>query len=333
MAWSVSHRCPSQGGATLNPSLNLNSHWAKDPKTSTRAGFGDALLQLGRINPKVVAVTADLKDSTKVSQFAATYPDRFIDVGVAEQNLIGTAAGLAAAGLIPFCTSYAVFSPGRNWEQLRNTVCYSRLNVKLTSTHAGLSVGADGATHQALEDIALARVLPHLVVISPADYHQAYRATIAAARLNSPVYLRLSREDSAPITTTHTPFDIGSAQILRFGNAVTLVATGLMVAEALQAASAIDAEVINVHTIKPLDITTIAASTTKTHKLIIIEEHQRAGGLGSAIFEAFVQANIPLPPTQHLAVNDQFGQSGSAEELLTAYGLTWHHIVTAFNQF
>ena len=153
---------PSQGGITLNPELNLNPVWQSETQKSTRAGFGDALLQLGKINPRVVALTADLKDSTKVDKFATAYPDRFFDVGVAEQNLLGVGAGLAASGTIPFCTSYAVFSPGRNWEQLRNTVCYSNLNVKIVSTHAGISVGPDGATHQALEDLALTRVLPHL---------------------------------------------------------------------------------------------------------------------------------------------------------------------------
>lgn len=313
--------------------MNLNPNWQADDKNSTRAGFGDALVQLAKINPSVVVLTADLKDSTKVDKFAAAHPDRFYDLGVAEQNLIGISGGLAASGLIPFCTSYAMFSPGRNWEQLRNTVCYSNLNVKIVSTHAGLSVGPDGATHQSLEDLALTRVIPGLIVLSPADYHQAYRATITAAQLNGPVYLRLSRHNSLPITTSQTTYDQGQSQLLRFGTSATLVATGLMVSEALQAAQEIDAEVINLHTIKPLDLNTIVQSTTKTGKLIVIEEHQQAGGLGSAIFEAFIQAGIPLPPTKHLAVNDQFGQSGTAEELLDAYGLTWHHIIEKFHQF
>ncbi len=317
----------------INPDLNLNLKWESGDKSSTRAGFGDALTQLGKTNSQVVVVTADLKDSTKVNKFADTYPDRFFDVGVAEQNMMGVSGGLAAAGLIPFCSSYAMFSPGRNWEQLRNTVCYSNLNVKIASTHAGLSVGPDGATHQALEDITLTRSIPNLMVISPTDYHQAYRATIAAARHKGPVYLRLSRENSYAITTSSTPFELNQPQLLRFGNKATIVASGLMVGEALKAAEEIDAEVINLHTIKPLDITTINQSVTKTGKLIIIEEHQRAGGVGSAIFEAYVQAGLTLPPTKHLAVSDQFGQSGTPDELLEAYGLTWTHIVTAFESF
>jgi transketolase len=317
----------------LNPQLNLNPNWQTAPKDSTRAGFGDALVQLGKINPKVVVLTADLKDSTKADAFTAAFPNRFFDTGVAEQNLMGVSAGLAASGLIPFCTSYAVFSPGRNWEQLRNTVCYSHLNVKVASTHAGLSVGPDGATHQALEDIALTRTLPNLTVISPADYHQAYRATIAAARHTGPVYLRLSRESALSITTTSTPFDLGAAQILRFGSQATIVTIGLMVGESLRAAEEIDAEVINIHTIKPLDIDAIMSSVKKTGKLIVAEEHQQAGGLGSVIFETFVHRGAALPPTKHIAVTDQFGQSGDTEELFEAYGLTWHHIVDKYSQF
>lgn len=288
---------------------------------------------MGKINPRVVALTADLKDSTKVDKFATAYPDRFFDVGVAEQNLLGVGAGLAASGTIPFCTSYAVFSPGRNWEQLRNTVCYSNLNVKIVSTHAGISVGPDGATHQALEDLALTRVLPHLTVISPVDYHQAYLATVAAARHSGPVYLRLSRENSHSLTSNQTPFDLNRAQTLRFGDTVTLVATGLMVAEALKAAEEIDAEVINVHTIKPLDINTIIQSLKKTGKLMVVEEHQIAGGLGSAVLESLVEAGTFPPQIKLMGVNDQFGQSGTPEELLDAYGLTWHHIIEKFRQF
>jgi transketolase len=291
------------------------------------------MLQLGKINAHIVALTANLKESTQLEAFAAAYPDRFFDVGVAEQNLMGVSAGLAAAGLVPICASYATFSPGRNWEQLRNTVCYSNLNVKIVATHAGLTVGADGATHQALEDIALTRTLPNLIVLSPPDYHQTSRAIIAAARHKGPVYVRLPREKSFAITSVNTPFELGKAQVLRFGEAVTIVATGLMVGEALKAAEEIDAEVINIHTIKPLDIDTIYASTQKTNHLIIIEEHQQAGGLGSALFEACAHHNLPLPPTKHLAVTDQFGQSGPPEALLDAYGLTWNHIIEKYHQF
>lgn len=315
----------------INPDLNLNFKWENDNKSSTRDGFGDALTQLGKTNPQVVVVTADLKESTKVNNFADTYPEHFFDVGVAEQNMMGISAGLAAADFIPVCTSYAVFSPGRNWDQIRASVCYSNANVKIVSSHAGLSVGPDGATHQALEDIALTRVLPNLMVISPADFNQAKMATTAMCKHIGPTYLRLSREPSLQITSDKTPFKLGKAQTLRFGDQVTLVATGLMVAESLKAAQEIDAEVINIHTIKPLDIKTIIQSTQKTGKLIIVEEHQQAGGLGSAIFEAYIQTGVSLPPTKHLAVRDQFGQSGLAQELLSAYGLTWEHIVQAFS--
>jgi len=311
----------------LNPSFN--PHWQTDPLKSTRAGFGDAILNLGKSNPQVVVTTADLADSTKIEAFKQAYPNRFFDLGVAEQNLAGVGAGLAAAGLIPFCTSYAMFSPGRNWDQLRNSICYPQANVKLVSSHSGLSVGPDGATHQALEDIALTRVIPNLTVISPCDYHQARLATLASANIRGPVYLRLSRPETPQITTPSTPFQIGQNQTLCFGDTATIVSTGLLVSECLKAAAETGAEVINVHTIKPLDIDSIIQSTSKTDKLIVVEEHQRAGGLGSAIFEAFIDRGIPLPPTKHLAVNDQFGQSGTPEELLEAYALTWTHILTA----
>lgn len=311
----------------------VNPHWQTDPKPSIRQGCADALVKLGKTQPNVVVVTADLAESTKVDAFAKAYPDRFFDVGVAEQNLMGIGGGLAAVGLIPFCSSYAMFHPGRDWDQLRNTVCYSHLNVKIIATHAGLSVGPDGATHQALEDIALTRIIPGLTVISPCDYQQTYQATLAAASHLGPVYLRLSRESAFSITTAATPFKLGQAQILRYGAAVTLVATGLMAAEALKAAEEIDGEVINIHTIKPLDVTTISQSLRKTKKLIVVEEHQVAGGLGSAVLEALVAAGEPVPAAKLIGVTDQFGQSGTADDLFTAYGLTWEHLIQAYRSF
>jgi len=316
----------------LNPDLHLKPNWQIEPRKSTRQGFGDGLVELAKLNNLVIAVTADLAESTKVHVFGKSYPDRFFDIGVAEQNLMSVGGGLAAAGLIPFISSYAVFSPGRNWEQLRNTVCYSGLNVKIVSTHAGLSVGPDGATHQALEDIALTRVIPNLTVISPCDYYQARLATFAAGDMFGPVYLRLSRIDSHQITEKSTPFEIGKAQVLRFGEKITIVSTGIMVPEALQAAREIDAEVINVHTIKPLDIDTIIQSAKKTGKLIVVEEHQAAGGLGSAVLEALSE-NSFYPKIKMMGVNDQFGQSGLSDELLSAYGLTWEHIIEKSRQF
>jgi transketolase len=314
----------------LNESFNLE--WQKSDKKSTRDGYGDALLELGKINPNVVVVTADLAESTRTEKFGKSYSDRFFDVGVAEQNLMSVGGGLAATGLIPFISSYAMFSPGRNWEQLRNTVCYGNLNVKIASSHAGLSVGPDGATHQALEDIALTRVLPNLTVISPCDYHQARLATFGVANLRGPVYLRLSRLSTHQITTSRTLLEVGKAQTLCFGDAVTLVSTGVMVAECLQAAAEIDAEVVNIHTIKPIDIETIIQSVKKTKRLIVVEEHQQAGGLGSAVLEALAEKSY-YPPVKLMGVADQFGQSGTAEELLEAYGLTWHHIIKTYKSF
>lgn len=316
-----------------NPELHLNARWQTDPKQGMRHGFGDALVDAGQSEESIVVVTADLAESTKVDGFAKQYPQRFFDVGVAEQNLMGVSAGLASVGLIPICSSYAMFHPGRNWDQLRNLVCYSHLNVKVVATHAGLSVGPDGATHQALEDIALTRVLPHLTILSPCDYFQTQAALRAAISHPGPVYLRLSREASFSLTTDQTPFLLGQAQVLRFGSAVTIVSTGLLVGEALKAAQELDAEVINLHTLKPLDVDTVFQSTQKTGKLVIVEEHQQSGGVGSAVLEAYITHQYPLPPTKLMGVNDQFGQSGTSDELLSTYGLTWEHIVDRCKSF
>ncbi len=311
----------------LNPDLQLNHDWQKRPPKSTREGFGDALVEVGGQNDQIIVLTADLAESTKVEAFKNAFPDRFFDVGVAEQNLMGMAAGLAATGLIPFCSSYATFSPGRNWEQLRASVCYSHNNVTLVGSHAGLSVGPDGATHQALEDIAITQVLPNLTIFSPCDYEQAKQATRAAAVIKGPVYLRLSREPSHTITTASTVFEAGKAQVLRFGESCTIIATGHMVAESLKAAEELNAEVINIPTIKPLDADTIVTSAAKTHKVIVAEEHQIIGGLGSRI--AQLLSKIQPTPMRFVGVNDQFGQSGTAAELFQHYGLTWEHIVAA----
>jgi len=315
----------------LNPNLQLNSAWFNSTPKSTRDGFGDALVELGGTNEKVVVLTADLKESTKVEAFATKFPHRFYDVGVAEQNLAGMSGGMASTGLIPFCTSYAMFQPGRSWDQIRNTICYSHLNVKIVSSHAGLTVGPDGATHQALEDIALTQSIPNLTILSPCDYQQARLATFAAAQYQGPVYLRLSRAPSHQITTLKTTFEIGKAQTLRFGESCTIIATGMLVAESLKAAEELDAEVINVHTIKPLDIDTILQSVKKTKKVIIAEEHQITGGLGSTIATALAE-KYPVP-TRFVAVQDKFGQSGTADELLKMYGLTWEHIIAAAKSF
>jgi transketolase len=314
-----------------HPDFHLNPDWATSTPASTRDGFGNSLKELAALHQNLVVLTADLADSLKLEPFVETHPDRFFDLGIAEQNLVGIAAGLASTGLIPLACSYAVFSPGRNWDQLRVSVAYSNANVKIISSHAGLSTGPDGAVHQALEDIALTRVLPNVMVVSPADALQAEQATKAIVTHRGPVYLRLHRHPGPILTTKQTPFELGKAQIVRFGTGVTLIATGLMVAECLKAADTINAEVINIHTIKPLDVDTIIASVKKTGKLIVAEEHQQAGGLGSAVVEALSQ--IHPVPTHFIAVPDQFGQSGTPEELFQAYGLTWEHIIKTAQSF
>jgi len=314
-----------------NPDLQLDPVWQSSPQKSTREGCGEALVELGQDNDQIMVLTADLAESTKVESFKNHYPDRFIEIGIAEQNLMGVAAGLASTGLIPFCSSYAVFSPGRNWEQLRASVCIANQNVKIIGSHAGLSVGPDGATHQALEDIALTQVLPNLTVLSPCDYQQAKQATIAAANLKGPVYLRLSREASHVITTAKTVFTVGKAQVMRYGESCTIIATGLMVAESLKAAEELNAEVINIHTIKPLDRETILQSVAKTKKVIVAEEHQIIGGLGSRIAQLLAE-ELPTP-MRFIGVKDMFGQSGTAAELFEHYGLTWEHIVATSKTF
>ncbi len=315
----------------LNPNLHLNTSWFNSAKKSTRDGFGEALVELGETNKQVVVLTADLKESTKVEAFATKYPDRFYDVGVAEQNLAGISAGMASTGLIPFCSSYAMFQPGRSWDQIRNTICYSHLNVKFVSSHAGLTVGPDGATHQALEDLALTQSIPNLTIVCPCDYEQAKLATFAIAESWGPVYLRLSRASSHQITTSKTPFELGKAQILKFGESCTIITTGTLVAESLKAAEEINAEVINIHTIKPLDTNTILQSVKKTKKVIIAEEHQQIGGLGTTVAQVLAE-HYPVP-MRFVGVKDKFGQSGTADELLKAYGLTWEHIIASAKSF
>lgn len=298
----------------------------------TRDGYGQGLLELGARDPRVVVLTADLAESTRVLPFATAHPERFIDVGVAEQNMMGIAAGLALAGKIPFVSSYAVFSPGRNWDQLRVSVCYNNANVKIAGAHAGLSVGPDGATHQALEDIAITRVLPNLTVIVPCDAEETRKATLAIARHTGPVYFRFSREKSPLLTTKKTPFIIGKATILRNGNDVSLIACGPLVYEALLAARALErsgvrARVINMHTIKPLDTAALRSAARQTGAIVTIEEHQITGGLGGAVAE-WCSQSIPTP-IEMIAVRDSFGESGTPEQLLTKYGLRARDIVRA----
>ena len=294
-----------------------------------RKGFGRGLLQAGKLDVNVVAACADLTDSTQMSLFKAEFPERFVEIGVAEQNLATVGAGLAAMGKIPFISSYAAFSPGRNWEQIRTTACLNDRPVKVVGSHAGVSVGPDGATHQMLEDVALMRVLPNMVVIVPGDSLEAERATLAMAKDKRPNYLRLAREATPIITTNKTPFEIGKAYVYEKGSDVTIIATGTMTYQALVAAEklykdGIEAEVIHVPTIKPLDADTILKSVRKTGAVVTAEEGQIIGGLGGAIAE-LLSENCPTI-MQRIGMKDHFGESGESNELLEYFGLDAKHI-------
>lgn len=298
----------------------------------TRKGFGRGLVEAGKRNENVVAACADLTDSTQMSLFKSEFPDRFVEIGVAEQNLVTVGAGLAAMGKIPFVSSYAAFSPGRNWEQIRTTICLNDRPVKIVGSHAGISVGPDGATHQMLEDIALMRVLPNMVVVVPGDSVEAEKATLALAQDARPAYLRLAREATPVITTPETPFEIGKAYVYVPGNDLTIIATGTMTYQAMAAAhklfvQGIDAEVIHVPTIKPLDAVTILSSVRKTGAVITVEEAQINGGLGGAIAELLSEEHPAR--LKRIGMRDQFGESGKPEELLEHFGLTAKHIMLA----
>lgn len=286
---------------------------------ATREGFGRGLLQAAINDERVVGLCADLTESTKMDAFAREFPHRFVQVGVAEQNLVTVASGLAAVGKIPFAASYAAFSPGRNWEQIRTTICYNHQPVKIVGSHVGLGVGPDGATHQMLEDIALMRTLPGIVVVSPCDSIEAEKATLAIAQSNDPTYLRLHRDKTPIITKSSDAFVLGKAQVLRTGSKVTLIATGPIVAVALGVAEKLDAEVINVATIKPFDTQTILKSVAKTGKAVTIEDHQIVGGLGGLVAETLSE-HLPSPLLR-LGVKNRFGQSGEPDELRREYGL------------
>lgn len=301
-------------------------------KKETRRGFGDGLLQLGKNNPNIVALAADLSDSLRMDGFKKTFPERFFQCGVAEANMMGLAAGLAIGGKIPFTGTFANFSTGRVYDQIRQSIAYSNKNVKICASHQGLTLGEDGATHQILEDIGLMRMLPNMTVIVPCDYNQTKAATLAIAEHKGPVYLRFGRPKWPNFTSEDQKFEIGKAQILRKGNDVTIFATGHLVWYALEAGKTlkekgIDAEIINIHTIKPLDVKAVIESVKKTSCAVTAEEHQIYGGLGGAISECLAQ-NYPVP-MQFVAVNDVFGESGKPEELLEKYGLAPVDIVNA----
>lgn len=297
-----------------------------------RKGFGRGLKKAGELDKQVVAACADLTDSTQIALFKEAFPDRFIEIGVAEQNLVTVGAGLAAMGKIPFVSSYAAFSPGRNWEQIRTTICLNDRPVKIVGSHAGLYTGADGATHQMLEDIALMRALPNMVVLSPCDSIEAEKMTLAMAKDKRPNYMRLAREATPVFTTEETPFEIGKAYVFDKGTDVTIIATGTMTYQALLAAEklfkdGIDAEVVHVPTIKPLDGATILKSVKRTGAVVTVEEGQINGGLGGAIAELLGE-NYPAPLLR-VGMKDEFGESGTPEELLEHFGLTAKHIVLA----
>ena len=320
----------------LNSSLKLNTKMfdEKVEQVPIRQGFGEGLLSAGEKNPQVVGLCADLTESTKMNLFADKFPNRFIQIGVAEQNLASVASGLAAMGKIPFISSYAMFSPGRNWEQIRTTVCYNNQPVKIAGSHAGISVGPDGGTHQAIEDIAITRVLPRMIVLSPADAIEAKKATLASVDTGTPVYIRLAREKTPVMTTESTPFEIGKAQIFWKSDTpkVGIIATGALLHKALLAAKeleekGIEVEVMNLATIKPLDEKAIIELARKTGRIVTVEEHQIRGGMGSAVAECLAK-NFPVP-IEFIGVDDQFGQSGTPEELIEHYGMGTKSIIEA----
>lgn len=297
---------------------------------SIREGFSQGLLESAKKNKNVVALTADLKDSLKLTEFEKLYPKRFYEFGICEQNMISAASGMTINNKIPFVVSYAAFNPGRNWDQLRVSVCYSNTNVKIIGGHAGLTTGPDGATHQALEDIAITKVLPNLTVIVPCDQEETKKATIAAAEYIGPVYLRLTREKSENITNKNSKFEIGKANILKKGKDISIFASGVCVQFALKAAEELEkinisASVINLHTIKPLDKKTILLEAKKTNKIITIEEHQIIGGMGSAICE-YLSQTYPTK-IELIGTKDTFGQSGEGYELLEKYNISSKEII------
>lgn len=299
-------------------------------KQATREAYGQALEELGAVCQDVVVLDADLSKSTKTSMFQAKYPERFFNAGIAEQNLMGLAAGFAAAGKVPFASTFAVFATGRAYDQIRNSICYPRLNVKIAATHAGITVGEDGGSHQALEDINLMRGLPNMTVLVPADGPEAKNAVKAAAEYEGPVYIRLGRSGVPTITDPDAPFVIGKGRVMREGTDVTLIGCGMMVEKALEAADmlaeeGVKAAVIDMSTIKPIDRELIVEWAKKTGAVVTAEEHNIIGGLGSAVAEVLVEE--VLVPMERVGIEDVFGESGTGGELVEKYRLTGEHIV------
>jgi len=327
----------------------LNSHvFDKEvEQVPIRKGFGEGLLIAGTADQNVVGLCSDLTDSTMMNIFKAKFPDRFFEMGIAEQSMASVASGMAAMGKVPFISSYAMFSPGRNWEQIRTTIAYNDVPVKIAGSHAGVSVGPDGGTHQAIEDMALTRVIPRMVVISPCDAIEARKATIAAAKTKDPTYIRLAREKTPLITTDATPFEIGKAQVLfdpvqgkegdtrPLAPSVAIIATGALVHKALVVAQefqeqGMGVQVINLSTIKPLDTVALIDAAKRTGAIVTVEEHQVAGGMGSAVAECLA-ASHPVP-IEFVGVEDRFGQSGTPDELIEHYGMGTADIKKAVNK-
>lgn len=323
----------------LNPKLKLNKKMfdEKVEQVPIRQGFGEGLLAAGEENKNVVGLCADLTESTKMNLFAEKFPQRFIQIGVAEQNLASVASGLAAMGKIPFISSYAMFSPGRNWEQIRTTICYNNQPVKIAGSHAGISVGPDGGTHQAIEDLAITRVIPRMVVLSPCDAIEAKKATQASVDTGTPVYLRLAREKTPVMTTDKTPFKIGRAETYWLPEGgknpkVGIIATGALLYKALLAAKELEGEkihveVLNLSTIKPLDNEAIIELAKRAKRIVTVEEHQIRGGMGSAVAECLAKHH-PVP-IEFIGVDDEFGQSGTPEELIEHYSMGKDAIMAA----
>ena len=322
----------------INPKAKLVENileLEKLEQVPTRNGYGEGLVEVGKKNPNVVVLCADLTESTRSEAFRKEFPERFVEMGVAEQNMASVASGMNAMGKIPYISSYAMFSPGRNWEQLRTTVCYNERHVIVGGAHAGVSVGPDGATHQAIEDIAITRVIANMTVVVPCDQHEARKATIVVADLEGPVYLRFAREKTPVFTTFDTPFEVGKAEILfetKGKPDVAIIACGPLVHNAILAAAELEkngikVRVINNHTVKPMDEKTIVQAAYDAGAFVTVEEHQINGGMGSAVAEVITR-NFPVP-IEFIGVQNRFGESGSPNELIKHFGMAPEHIVKA----
>lgn len=322
----------------LNPRAKLNPKLFENDveKAQIRRGFGEGLVIAAEKDARVVGLCADLVESTQMNLFKEKFPERYVELGVAEQNLASVASGMAAMGKIPFIASYAIFSPGRNWEQIRTTICYNNRPVKIIGSHVGVSVGPDGGSHQALEDIAIMRAMPNMVILSPCDFEEAKKVTIAAVKTNTPVYIRLSREKSPVMTTENSPFEIGKAQVMfepiTGKPDIGIIATGALLYKALRVARELEKQkigvtVLNISTIKPLDEKAILHLAREAGALVTVEEHQIKGGLGGVVAECLASAHPT--PIEFIGVHDKFGQSGKPEELLEYYEMGEGHIMEA----